>query len=295
MVDPTELFCSVDDFWKSFEEKWRAALLSQSSAVIPTRVPSLSSSEAMTIVLMFHLSGYRCFKHFYKGFILGYLHDLFPKSPSYQQYLELRKRVVFPLHCYLLTRMGVCTDISFIDSTALPVCNVRRIARHRLFKKAARRGKTSVGWFFGFKLHVVISSDSEFLGLMLTSGNVDDRKPVPSLVSELTGKLFGDRGYISTKLVTELLHNGLHLITRLRKGMKNRLMTLADKAFLAKRGLIETVFGLLKADHNLQHTRHRSLHGFLINLWGALIAYTHRPTKPQISWPHTEQALIRRT
>jgi Transposase DDE domain len=141
MVDPTELYCSVDDFWISFEEQWHATLLSQGSAVIPTRVPGLSLSEVMTIDLMFHLSGYRCFKHFYKGFILDYLHDLFPKSPSYQQFLELRKRIVFPLHCYLLTRMGVCTGISFIDSTALPVCNVRRIARHRLFKKAARRAE----------------------------------------------------------------------------------------------------------------------------------------------------------
>jgi Transposase DDE domain len=141
---------------------------------------------------------------------------------------------------------------------------------------------------------VVIGSDSELLGLMLTSGNVDDRKPVPSLVSELTGKLFGDRGYISTKLVTELLCNGLHLMTQ-RKGMKNRLMTLADKAFLAKRGLIETVFGLLKADHNLQHTRHRSPQGFLVNLWSALVAYTHRPTKPRILWPHTEKVLVGRT
>ena len=112
--------------------------------------------------------------------------------------------VLVPLTVYLHTQLGACTGISFIDSTALAVCHNARIGQHRVFALDAARGKTSVGWFYGFKLHLVVNDRGELLAFCLTRGNVDDRRPVPRLVRRLFGKLFGDRGYISQALAEDL-------------------------------------------------------------------------------------------
>jgi hypothetical protein len=117
----------------------------------------------------------------------------------------------------------------------------RGIPQHRVFAGLARRGKTSVGWFFGFKLHLVFNDRGELLNMQLTPGNIDDREPVPDLVQELFGKLFADKGYISQALGQRLRETcGLQLITQLKKNMKNRLLPLADKLLLRKRAIVET-------------------------------------------------------
>ena len=106
-------------------------------------------------------------------------------------------RALVPLCCYLHTRKGRCTGIAFIDSTPLAVCDNRCIETHKVFEGIATRGKTSMGWFYGFKLHLIVNDEGELLAFRLTPGHVDDRKPVPSLVQGLFGQLVGDRGYIS--------------------------------------------------------------------------------------------------
>jgi hypothetical protein len=81
----------------------------------------------------------------------------------------------------------------------------RRIFQHRVFEHLAARGKTSVDWFFGFKLHLVVNERGELLNLQITPGNTDDRKPVPDLLKSFFGKVFADRGYVSQYLATCLL------------------------------------------------------------------------------------------
>jgi hypothetical protein len=184
-----------------------------------------------------------------------------------------------------LYRRGNATGISFIDSTPLKVCHNRRIYQHKVFSGIAARGKTSTGWFYGFKLHLVINDCGEILSFYLTAGNVDDRNMdvIGRLCRDLTGKLFGDRGYISKDLFETLYGQGLQLITRLRKNMKNVLMDMEDKIMLRKRAVIECVNDFLKNICQAEHTRHRSVANFLVNLLGALAAYSFLPSKPSIN------------
>ena len=234
----------------------------------------------MTIAILFQQSGYRTFKAFYTQYVQVHLRAEFPQLVSYNRCIELLRRIVIPLTVYLHTQMGTCTGISFIDSTPLAVCHPARIHQHRVFRADARRGKTSVGWFYGFKLHLVVNDRGELLAFCLTPGNTDDRQPVSRLARRLFGKLLGDKGYISAALAEQLLvRQGLHLITKLRKNMRNVLLPLADKLLLRKRALIESINDQLKNICQIEHTRHRSPLNFLVHLLAGLAAYCHQPKK----------------
>jgi len=200
----------------------------------------------MTIVIHFHQSGYRDFKDYYTKHVHAHLRSEFPQLGSYSRFVTLMQRVVLLLLAYAQARCGTCTGISFVDSTALRVCTNRRINRHRVFAGLAARGQCSLGWFYGFRLHLVINDYGEILAFTLTPGNADDRKPVPKLVKVLFGKLFGDKGYLSQPLFKTLLEQGIQLITGIKANMKNRLMLMSDKLLLRKRYIIETINDQLK-------------------------------------------------
>jgi hypothetical protein len=163
------------------------------------------------------------------------------------------------------------------------VCNSRRIGQHRTFAGIAQRGKNSVGWFFGFKLHLMVNDRGELLAARLTAGNIDDRVPVPRLVQRLWGKLFGDKGYLSQPLTSQLRQRGIHLITHLKSNMKNRLLLLSDKLLLRRRSILETITDKLKNISQIEHTRHRSLANLMVNVVAGLIAYSHQPKKPSLA------------
>jgi transposase len=202
---------------------------------------------------------------------------------SYQRFVELIPTIVVPLCAYVTTCFGTCTGISFIDSTALAVCHTRRISQHNVFAGIAQRGKTSLGWFFGFKLHIVVNDRGELLGVQLTPSSTDDRKPVPALARRLYSKLFGDKGYLSQALFRCLLGDfGVQLITHRRRNMAKQLMPLGDKVVLRKRAIIETIFDQLKNISQIAHTRHSSPVNFVVNLLAGLVAYCHQPKKPSL-------------
>lgn len=190
-LDLTTLFCTVHDFWEKFELVWNKYAIGSKSK----RCPSLCMSEVMTILILFHVSGYREFKRFYLYEIRIHLKQAFPKAPSYTQFLALQKRAMVPLGCFFHVLRGKCSGISIIDSTSLEVCHLKRATSNRVFKGLARKGKTTKGWFYGLKLHIVINECGEILSWVLTSGNVNDRVPIFQLLREVFGKLFGDRGY----------------------------------------------------------------------------------------------------
>jgi transposase len=279
-----ELFVHVDDFCQVFLPILEQHLLT-SGVIKRRRERSLSVSEVMTILIHFHQSHYRNFKAYYCEHVLPYLRSEFPGLVSYTRFVDYIPSALLPLCVYFQqTCLGDCTGVSFIDSTSIDVCLNQRIASHKVFSGLAERGKTSTGWFYGFKLHLVINDRGELLGIYLTPGNVDDRKPVPKLVRQLFGKVFGDKGYISQPLY-ELLQQtfGIQLITKLRSNSKNRLpMPVMDRILLRKRALVESVIDQLKNISQIEHSRHRSVTNFLVNLLCGLIAYAHQPNKPSL-------------
>jgi hypothetical protein len=286
----TKIFCSMDDFCNDFLPAFRQYLLAHGrSRIKPSR---LSPSEVMTIQILFHLSGVRTFKKFYNGYVRKQLYPLFPGLVSYTRMVELSSQMVVPLAIYLKTRAtGSCTGISFIDSTPLRVCHNRRIHSHRVFKGLAQRGHCSVGWFYGFKLHLVLSDSGDIINFMLTPGNTDDRSPLKDepFTDRLFGKLFGDKGYISKALFESLFTQGIQLITKLRKNMKTKLLTpMADAILLRKRAICETIIDQLKNIFQIEHSRHRSPKNFLTNLFSALIAYSFTKKKPSLKYTTTD-------
>ena len=290
-MDIVTIFCEIDDFCLAFEPVFREKLLADKVRQ-RNRAMRMQLSEVMTIIVYFHSSGYRNFKTYYLERVQKTLNREFPELVSYNRFVELMKEAVVPLAVYLETRKGMCSGISFVDSTSLAVCHNRRIHSHKVFKGCAKRGKTSVGWFYGFKLHIVINHSGELLGIRLTPGNVDDRKPVPPLVKKLWGALYGDKGYLSKHLTEILDEQDLQLITKVKKNMKERLMPLFDKLMLRKRAVIESVFDQLKNISNIEHSRHRSVSNFLVNVLAGLTAYTFREKKPSLNIEIKELALL---
>ena len=278
------IFCDIDDFCKGFEEYWHSVLVTDGRYVIPKCVMSLA--EIMSIVVFFHLSGQRTFKWYYNNLICGFMKDCFPKRLSYNRFVELMQSSIVPLIVYIIgNRLGKCSGISFIDSTSIDVCHNKRISRNKVFEDMAKIGKTTSGWFYGFKLHLMINDKGEILSFYLTPGNVDDRneKVIAALTKNIFGKLFGDKGYISRKLIDKLWESNIQLITGIKKNMKNKLMDVADKILLRKRSIIETVNDFLKNICQIEHTRHRSPMNFMVNLLSGIAAYSFLPKKPSLS------------
>ena len=291
MIEIETLFCQIDDFCQAFTSIFESHLL-PNKVVKRKRKFKLSLSEVATIVVYFHCSGYRNFKDYYIKYVLKHFQSEFPKLVSYNRFVELIPSALMPLILYLNTRKGEVTGISFIDSTRLPICSNNRATRNKVFEGLANWGKSSIGWFFGFKLHLIINDKGELLSFQVTPGNVDDRVPVKDLVQELFGKLYGDKGYISSPLFDELFDKGIKFITPFRKNMKNRLLPMIDKIMLRKRSLIETVNDQLKNISQVSHSRHRSVVNFMVNIIAGLIAYTHQEKKPSLNFNKEEYTLL---
>ena len=284
--DITELFVCLDDFCITYEKAIEASSLTENGKRnYKTRKPGLSLSEILTIILMFQRSSFTCFKHFYLCSLQNYQQE-FPGLCSYNRFVQLIPRALLPLSLLLniLFAQSEKTGVYFVDSTRIPVCHNKRISRNKVFSDYAARGKSTMGWFFGFKLHIVINHKGEIMAARLTPGNKDDRRPIPELVQALKGLLFADKGYLSAPLFHELLERGLKLVTPLKRNMKPVLLPIEEKILLRKRALIETVNGVLKSSFELVHTRHRSFTNFLVHVGSILVAYSLKSKKPSIKF-----------
>jgi Transposase DDE domain len=277
-----ELFCAVDDFCKEMDEEQAGRWLA-SGKQERRRAGQLSDSEALTIMIHFHQSQYRNFKAYYQQHVQVYLQAEFPQLISYGRFVQRMPRLLGWLCLYLFSRLGSCTGISFVDATFIAVCDNRRINQHKVFKGIATRGKGSTGWSFGFKLHLVVNECGELLAIYLTAAHRHELKALPKLIKRLFGKLFGDMAYLSQPVFEQLMQQGIHLITKLKSNMKNKLMVMTDKLLLRKRSIIETINDQLKNISQIEHSRHRSPLNFLVNLVSGLIAYTHQPHKPSLN------------
>lgn len=279
----TELFCITDEFCKNFEKTTQSFIIGNK----PKRKPRMSTAEVITIYYLFHLGGFRCFKHFYIFYVQKHMQNEFPNTVSYNRFVELMQSTLLPMTMFAKTCcLGNCTGISFVDSTPIRICKNKRISRNKVFKDIAKTGKSTMGWFHGFKLHIVINDKGEILTFCVTQANVDDREPLKNegFLQAIFGKLFGDKGYISDKLQKLLFIDGIELITNIKSNMKNSLMNMSDKILLRKRSVIETVNDELKNICQVEHSRHRSVVNFMCNLIAGIIAYQFLPKKPSIKY-----------
>ena len=281
-----EIFCNCDDFCKLFEEGIEEKLLRSHAKCAGSRMPgNLSMCELMCIEIFYHLQGSKCFKYYYANFVEVHLKSYFPGLVSYSRFVQLKPRLMLYLFCFVLAfRLGRETGTYYVDSGKLAVCHNLRIRSNKVFKGIARRGKTSVGWFYGLKLHLIVNEFGELASFIITPGNVADNnfQLGLKLCRDLCGKLFGDKGYISHKLQEGLAKQGLFLVTKARKNMKGRLLSARDNMLLNKRGMIESVIDMLKHICDIEHSRHRSPVNAIVNVFAGLAAYSFLDHKPSI-------------
>lgn len=283
-IDYETLFVYVDDFCKSFLPWWYAQQVEDArkkGKKKRNRSGRMTLSEIVTILLAFPQSGYACFQSFYH-YVYAFGRREFPRMLSYSRFVSQIKRT-FPLLMTMFDAMkGDPMCVNFIDSTIYKVCHILRAKRHRVFKGLAAKSKTSTGWFFGLKLHMIFNLKGEIVRLVITPGNTDDRTPVADMIKGLFGKLYGDRGYISKDLFNTCLKQGVQIITGIKKHMKNKLMDLGDKCLLRRRGFVETIFSSIKSLGIFEHSRHRSVTNAFCHIFAALITYQMRDDKPTL-------------
>lgn len=280
--DITELYCFIDDFCKIYIEYEKKKLIPSDKQ--RNRPCSMSLSEMVTIMILYHTSYSKNFKYFYKTYI-EYLHkDDFPGVLSYNRFVELMPRLFIPLNILIHLLFGEKTGTYFIDATTIKACHIKRRRSNKVFKGLAAHSKSTMGYFFGFKLHLIINEKGEIMALEMTRGNVDDRSPVLDLTRDLKGTIYADKGYIKQNLFIELYEKGLKMVHGIKKNMKNKLMDLKDKIMLRKRSLIETVFDYLKNKMNIEHTRHRSPMNALVHIASTIVAYSLKSKKPSIKY-----------
>lgn len=284
-----ELFVSIDDFCLALQA-WQAQR-QLGLATLPKLSPELSHSEQMTILVFYHYSGYKCFEYYYRQVVQTELASYFPRLISYERFVVTITRVLPGLFVYLqycCRCQSQLTGTYFIDSKKLPVCDNRRIHAHRVFEGVATRGKSSTGWFFGLKLHLVINQLGQPVSFLLTPANVADNnhQVLHYLLDHLQGHCIGDKGYLSA-LFEQFYEQGLHLITKIRTKMKNHLLPLSHKLKLRKRALIESVNDLLMSVFDIDHSRHRNPYNAIAHTLSGLIAYCFYPNKPSVFIPAT--------
>lgn len=281
----TEIFIECDDFLKGIKDFFDAQSLPDPNGRVKKRARMMTESEMMTIIIYYHFSGFKCFKWYYNYVIKKIFASYFPATFSYNRFILLMAE----LNIYLMFFMTACrlslpTAGNYIDSKKLVVSHNRRIKQHQVHKGIAKRGKSSTGWFFGFKLHLIINHLGEIVLFQLSPGNVADNNHslLESIADKLQCFLFGDKGYLSA-IAADLKKRGLCLITKLRNNMKaKQKLSPEQKYYMKHRGLIETVFDVMKHLLDIEHSRNRSTKNYFANVLAAIIAYTFLDKTPCI-------------
>jgi len=281
----TTIFCHVDDFCNHFEKKFNKQLLCNGKK--RRRKSKIKASEVMTILFLFPYSGYKNFKEYYMRDVLKNYSNHFHNLVSYSRFIELKQQLIIPIS--LFTKhycLGKCTGISIIDSCPIRTTHFKRRHSCLAMRSFVAKGKSSTGWFYGIKLHIIINDKGEIINFSITPGNVSDANKLllKSLTKNIFGKLVCDKGYIGASKT--LAGRKIKVIHKIRKNMKNVLMDYFDKLLLKKRGIIETVNGILKECLSLEHSRHRSISGLICHVLSTISAYHFRPKKPCVIVPN---------
>jgi hypothetical protein len=246
------------------------------------RKHNLTIAEAVTISLYRFFFPWTDFKHYY-AFVQNYHAGEFPKLPHYDNMLTFQKQLL----PFFLQLLGILIAINrsafknkhirimFVDGSPLPVCANKRIFHHKVMKKVAARSKSTMGWFYGMKLHILVDAGGNILGVTITPGNVDERTQVVKLVGDIMDSLLiADAGYIKEILKEELFEkNGVQFVTGVKRTMK-KLMSKEQHSLLKARQLVETVIGSVKHRLGMTFRLHRSIEGYQVHFVLTLLAYT---------------------
>lgn len=278
MLDFTETFYFIHDFCKGFERWWEEKLLTYGLRKRRRR-SKLHLSEIITILIDYHRSGFKCFKDYY-GHVMYYHRKDFTNLISYDRFVALVKRALPAIRILFDSLKGEITDILFADSTPYKVCHHKRGYYHRVFGNLACKSKSTMGWFYGLKLHFIFNKYGEIVRVLVTPANMDDRKGLKFMTKGLIAKIFADRGYLGKDFFKELFERGVEVVTGIKKNMKNMLMGLWDKVILKKRGTLETIFSSIKSCGIFEHSRHRNVENAFCHIFTALISYQLKPIKP---------------
>ncbi len=278
MLDFTETFYFIHDFCKAFEQWWNDKLLIHGVRK-RRRQCKLHLSEIITILIEYHKSGFKCFKNYYLYITCHHRRD-FKNLISYDRFVALIKRALPAIVILLDSLRGEITDILFADATPYRVCHHKRGYFHKVFGNLACKSKSTMGWFYGLKLHFIFNKFGEIVRVLITPANVDDRKGLKFMTKGLLGKIFADKGYLGKDFFKELFERGVQVVTGIKKNMKNILMNLWDKVYLRKRGNVETIFSSIKSCGTFEHSRHRNVENAFCHIFTALISYQLRPIKP---------------
>jgi Transposase DDE domain len=286
-LDETKLiriFCECDDFFKKYEQFMAHKNIGKKSSY-GNRDPRLCESEIMTLLILYHLTGVKCFQYYYTDVVSKHFRTYFPGLVSYNRFIELMPRCLLPLWLFVNTiRTGEATGFYYADSKKMPVCDNLRIKKNKVFKAIAGRSKSSTGWFYGLKLFLVINQYGQVMRCILSAANVADNNitMMRKVFNKLQGFLFADKGFISQKAFEEFYCKGLKIVTTVKRNMKNKLMSTAEKLALKKRGVIESVNDLLMTICDIDHTRHRSPINALTHALAGVTAYTYLDKLPSI-------------
>ena len=280
-----QIFCDCDDFVKVMEQFQKQGKLIGKVNHNPTRKPSLSLSECMCILIVYHPSGMKCFQYYYQEVVLKQLKTYFPSAPSYNRFVELIPRSTMALFLFVnLVRRGQATGCYFADSKKLPVCKNLRIPSHRVFDGIAGRSKSSTGWFYGLKLFLVINQFGQIINSFVTPANIADNNlaMMKKLFKKLKGFVFTDKGFISQQAFEYFYLSGLKIISTIRKNMKNKLVIMFEKILRLKRGIIESVNDILMTLCDIDNTRHRSPVNALAHIYAGVAAYSYLDKIPSL-------------
>jgi len=284
----TEIYVEVDDIIKENQEIILESM--RHMKLIGRNYPtSLTLSEVVTIQIYYHYSGYKCFKSYYLNHVCYELKRDFPDLVSYQQFVKLIPRALVALLVVLKEQMKQSrrSGIYYGDSYPIPACHPKRVHQHKTMKGMASWGKTSVGWFYGLKCHIVVNQFGELVNCTLTTGSTADNnlRVLFRLTNDLMGYFFGDKGYLLNEDKRIFLEKDglLKFRTKVRKNMEKQQLELEPKLWLKKRGIVESVIDIHKEHMDVAHTRHRSPTNALVNIFAGLVAYNFRQRKPSTS------------
>lgn len=256
------IYYFTDTFIKGLISNIKHALEKPSRKRPPTKKRKLSAAEVVSLCMFRFYTGHKTWKEFYRHLTTYHKKD-FPLLPSYGNFIEAVNQLSFLGMILLESFMEVFRNIpgvnkiTFVDSTALRVCGNKRIFTHEVCKGIANRGMSSMGWFYGFKLHIICNELMQILDYRITSGNTDDRDGLAMIWNHIFGIIVADAGYLGKNWQEEARKCGKHLFAAVRANMK-KLMTQAQHQLLKMRQCVETVFSVLKHRMGLETSLPRS-------------------------------------